>query len=321
MHRVLLIASGGGHTGHAYTVYQFIAGRIKADFIVPENDSFTIKKLKGLGILYPVLKPLEPKTPLPRSIPGFIRAFIESRRIPFHEYSVVVCFGSNHCIAPFITARLHGVLGAVVEDVMRIVTPSRAVKLLSRISNYIFLSWPEQKRIYPRGIYVGPLYENRVYEPKNKGYILVVTGTYGYPELVDTMLKTGLDNLVIQTGRDDPEKYRAKRPDLIIFDFDPDIARWIAGADVVICHQGRTAVDAALTYGKPVIIVNNPRWIRAQTVLDTYLLAEKIGARFYLWPNKEKLLRDIRSVKQWFKPRVYPNGAKYIAEILSSIGF
>jgi len=318
---VLLIASGGGHTGHAYTVYQFIDNRIRADFIIPENDPFTFKKLEGLGRLYPVIKPLEPKTPFIKAIPGFIKAFMESRKIPFHEYSSIVCFGSNHCIAPFLTAKLHGLIGAVVEDVMRIVTPSRAVRLLSRVSEHIFLSWPEQKKIYPRGVYVGPLYENRVYEPENKGYILIVTGTYGYPELVETMLSTGLDNLVIQTGRDDPEKYRARRPDLTIFDFDPDIARWIAGADLVICHQGRTAVDAALTYEKPVIIVNNPRWTRAQTVQDTYLLAKKIGAKFYLHPDKEKLLNDIKSVDKWFKPRHYPNGAKNIADILVSISF
>jgi len=143
---VLLIASGGGHTGHAYTVYQFINNRIKADFIIPENDPFTFKKLEGLGRLYPVLKPLEPKTPFIKAIPGFIKAFMESRKIPFHEYNTIVCFGSNHCIAPFLMAKLHGLIGAVVEDVMRIVTPSRAVDSSPMYRNTYSSPGPSRKR-------------------------------------------------------------------------------------------------------------------------------------------------------------------------------
>ncbi len=323
MRKILLVAGGGGHTGHAYTVAQFLKGRAELSFLIPRGDYYSMQKLRGLGEIYWVTKPFEPTTGYIEDIHRMARAFIESIRIRFNDYDAIACFGSNHCIAPITTAWLRGAKTILVESPVRIHTPSKTIRLLKYIADYIVVSWPEQRRFYPphKTIVSGPLYEKPKYPPSNKGYILVTTGTYGFPELVEHIVKLPLDNVVVQTGRTvDPSRYRGIRPGWVFFDYDPDLSKWIAGADIVISHLGRTIIDAVYAYCKPVVIVPNPRWIRGAPVYEAVALARK--TRSILVPRPEQLTIDIieeaRRRKRIIERicRETPNGARVVAELL-----
>jgi len=82
----------------------------------------------------------------------------------------------------------------------------------------------------------------------------------------------------LQTGRVDPKPYARRHPQWTIFSFDPDFGKWLAGAKVVITHFGKTAIDAVLSYRKPIIIVLNPEWRYTVGERDAKILAEKLNA-------------------------------------------
>lgn len=277
MERILLVAGGGGHTGHAYIFSQFLKRYFKLSFIIPRGDTYSRIKLRDLGEIYEAVKPFQPTEPYTTNIYKIVEAFIDVLHIPIQEYKLVICFGSNHCIAPIIYARIKGVKTLLVESPMRIVSQSRAYKYLKYFADYIFVSWNEQLKYYPpeKTVVIGPYYEKAKHPPRNEGYILVLTGTHGFPELVEEILKLPLEKAVIQTGRDDPEKYRRRKPEWVFFDYDPDLGRWISGAEIVVSHLGRTIIDSIYTYCKPVVIVPNPRWIRGVTIKDAVELARK----------------------------------------------
>ncbi len=317
-----MIAGGGGHTGHAYTVSQFLAGRAVLGYIIPRGDRYSREKLFGLGRIYEVYKPIPPTGGYAGSLHKFIPALIDSLKIPFREYDAVVCYGSNHCIAPSLVSKLfYGKPLILVESPVRIATPSKAVRILNPFADYVLVSWREQAGFYRRSIVVGPLYEEPRYRIRDEGYILVITGTQGFPELVEAVLRLPVEKAVVQTGRDNPGKYRGVKPGWVFFDYDPDLGRWMAGAALVITHFGRTAIDASLGYGKPTIIVPNPRWIMGHgaTLMDAVALSRKINAVLLPRPDSltPKLLKSVM-VKPPRPPRII-NGARVIAWMLEKI--
>jgi len=90
-----------------------------------------------------------------------------------------------------------------IEDVYRIEKPSRTIHLLYRLgaTTVVFLQWKDQAKIYDeKGVYAVLVYENHS-TVRDEGYILVVTGTVGNRELFKLLLRTGLDNLVVQIVR------------------------------------------------------------------------------------------------------------------------
>ena len=133
--------------------------------------------------------------------------------------------------------------------------------------------------------------------------------------LFDSIAKTGLKNVVLQTGRINPEKYKKIHSEWIVFDFDPDFQKWIAGASVVVSHLGKTVIDAALTYGKPVVIVPNPEWTHTAGLADAKILAKKLNAEIVEEISPENILNAIDKVREKKPPRYEDGAAKLIALI------
>ena len=229
---------------------------------------------------------------------------------------MVVSTGSNHSIAVALAGALHGARVVNMESSVRFVKPSRAYRLLRSVAWLNVVQWPEQCGFGGRPVLAGPFYEEPRYRSRDEGYVLVTTGTYGYRELFDELLTVPV-RIVLQTGRVDPTPYRAKRPDWTVFDFDPDIDRWIAGATLVVTHLGKTALDAALAYRKPVIIVHNPRWSRhGAGPLDAQAFARRIGARLAT-PRQVRRMLENEDIPSWEPPPPPADGAKLLAEILT----
>ena len=313
MVRVVVTASGGGHTGYAVALAQRLHGRADLLFIIPKGDVWSRSKVERFGEVVEVSKPRGPRDSLGKLVLRMPGAFFESLGCVPGGYDVFVSSGSNHSVPPAIVARLKGLRVYNVESSVRFTRPSLSARWLRLFSHVTVLQWEEQLKLHPNGVVYGPFYELPEYEPSDRGYILVTGGTYGHKLLFDAVSELELDNVVLQTGRVDPEPYVRKHPEWTVFRFDPDFGRWIAGASVVVSHLGKTVVDAALTYRKPVVIVPNPEWTLTAGWEDARILARKLNAVVVENISSKTLLEAIEEAKKR-KPPTYPDGAEKLAK-------
>jgi UDP-N-acetylglucosamine:LPS N-acetylglucosamine transferase len=152
-------------------------------------------------------------------------------------------------------------------------------------------------------------------KPENKGYILVTGGTHGHKLLFDVLAESNMRNVVLQTGKVDPEPYVRKHPEWKVLTFTEKFQELIAGAEIVVTHFGSTALEAAVVYRKPVVIVLNPEWTRTVGAIDAECLAEKLNAVFVSEAQLEILLKAIDEAKKRNVPAM-PSGAKNLAKII-----
>ncbi len=321
--RVLIAASGGGHTGHAVAIAErLLEMGVEVGFVVPDGDRWTESKVAGLGIVAArTPRFLEPGEGLLigllRSPAAILRALA---RVP-GGYDVIVATGSNHSVAAALAARLKGSDVVVVEATERFLGPSRALRALSPIARLVALQWEEQKAFSKRGVVVGPMLGRRRYEPSDEGYVLITAGTYGYRRLFDAALSAGLENVVLQTGKVDPSLYVSRRG-WRAFQFEADLERLIAGARVVVTHFGRTAVESACKYGKPTVLAPNPEWVwmrRPERMREAEIMARRLGA-YFLPPDRVTPdgLAEAIEAALGIRPAYCEDGAVRLAEIIAS---
>ncbi|ACL11159.1 Putative uncharacterized protein [Desulfurococcus amylolyticus 1221n] len=320
--RVLLIAGYGGHSGFAYAIgYYLVKKGVELDILVPKGYDWVKEKLGGLGEVYEVTLPRRPAEPLYKGIARWFQAFGESVKLcRNNKYPVVFASGSNFSIPPSLVCWLKDSRILTIEDVARFTRRSRATNILYRLGAEVFLHWDEQLQLYRRGIVAGPVYEPAIYESRDEGYILVTTGTFGHKALFDMLdrLEPGR-KIVLQTGDVDPEPYKRRHPEWIVFQYTSDIHKWIAGASLVITHYpGTTALTARLSYSKPVIMVYSPRHKLAAPRRDSLTLARKLGVIYLDSIEPVSLEEAIREAPLLKLPK-YRNGGEYIAEYIMRI--
>ncbi len=315
--KVVVTASGGGHTGYAVAIAQHLyeLKDVSMLFIVPRGDKWSRSKVEPFGRVIEVTKARHPNQSLIGSLPRLAKAFLESFRAVPKDYDIFISSGSNHSVPPAYVAKLKGLKIVNIESSVRFTSLSSSFRAIAKVADLNILQWEEQKKLFPDGVVVGPLYEKPVYEPYDGGYILVTGGTYGHRQLFDAVSQLDLDNIVLQTGRVNPEPYRKKHPKWIVFDFDPDFQRWMAGAAIVVTHLGKTVIDAALTYRKPVVIVPNPEWKLTAGWRDAEILAQKLNAEIVKEISPENIAKAIEKSRRKTPPR-YPNGAMRLKSLL-----
>ncbi|MEM0356033.1 MAG: glycosyltransferase [Desulfurococcaceae archaeon] len=288
--RILILASGGGHTGYAISIAERLVEldpSIEPLFIVPRGDKWSIDRINrklGETKFIEVAKLRNPGESLVKIIYRLPRTFIDSLRI-HGFFDVMICTGSNHGITPVITAWFRRVVKSIycIEDVFRLEKPSRAVNILHKLGlANVFLQWREQYRLYDkRSIYAGLVYEKPMYRSVDKGYVLVTMGTLGHPSLAELLLKTNLEYVIVQTGRlVDPQYIRSRKPGWRVFQFDPDIDKLIAEASVIVSSPGLTAINAAIAYRKPTIMVYNPNIVLGASFKEIARVAEMLNIPF-----------------------------------------
>jgi len=313
--KILLTASGGGHTGYAVALAQYLGAKAEIMFIAPSQDTWTISKIEKYGKYVETLKGRGPRDPYNVFIPRLIRSFWQSLSKVKGDFDVLVSTGSNHSIPPAVIGKIKG-LGLInIEACVRFTKASKSARILNMFSDMTVLQWEEQLELFRDGRVVGPFYEKPSYEIRDNGYILVTGGTWGFKGLYDAISSTDFDNVVMQTGRVDPEPYKSKHPDWTVFDFDPDLAKWMAGAKVVISHLGKTVIDASLTYRKPVVIAMNPEWTRTAGLDDAMMLAEKTNSILIDSFTKESIEEALSDAKKKTPPNL-KNGAEVLARII-----
>jgi len=306
--RILITASGGGHTAFAATIGRRLRRDHDVVFVVRKGDSNSRRRLERLGEVIETTSGRGPRGSLASALPRLAWGFLESLAM-LRDIDVVVCTGHNHSLPPTVASYLKGSRVYVLEDIVRFTSRGRAARIASWMAETVYLHWPEQANLYPsKGYVVGPVYEDPEVEPWDGGYILVTAGTYGYRELFDavSLASENLGKVVLQTGEVDPRRYEDKV--WKAFDYTMEFHLWIAGASVVVAHQAVTPVTAALAYSKPVVIVPNPDFRLAASPEEARVLARKIGAVYLKRPTPEGLTRAIQEARNR-RPLAIPNGA------------
>ncbi|MCE4620577.1 MAG: polysaccharide biosynthesis protein, partial [Desulfurococcales archaeon] len=178
------------------------------------------------------------------------------------------------------------------------------------------LAWEEQKRNYPEGIVVGPIYEPPIYEARDEGFILVTTGTLGLPRLYKVLARLGLDNIIVQSGDIPVEEVKKINPRWRVFQYTPGLARLIARASIVITHfPGMTAVTARLAYRKPVVLVQSWRHKLSADPREGPLLAEKLRVPYIKDLDPRAMAGALEEARS-LEPPSYPDGALRTAGII-----
>ena len=310
---VLILAGGGGHTGYAHILAQELEGRAELFFFVPEDDPLSRMRLEPFGRVQTLVKHRHPMTPFHQFIPRLLLSLLQSVIRVTGEYQVVVSTGSNFCVPPAIVSWLRMIPLINLESTDRFVKPSKTARILQPFSTVTALQWEDQRKIL-RGTVFGPILPKRRVKPWNGGYILIACGTYGYQKLLEAASGSHLKDIILQTGRIDPDRYRKRHPNWKVITTTERFYELIAGADVVVTPPGATPLEA-VTYGKPVVVVRYPEWSRAGTLKDVQLFAEKLNAPYLSELSPEVLIVAIEEAKRSERPRL-KDGARALAEYI-----
>ncbi|MEM3766720.1 MAG: glycosyltransferase [Candidatus Bathyarchaeia archaeon] len=314
---VLILAGGGGHTAYGYALAQRLYERANLHFLVPEDDRLSYERLSKFGSVGFLLKPREAKTPTREFVPRLIKAFIEAfNKVP-SEFDVVVSTGSNFCIPPSIFAWMKGIPVVNIESSVRFTKASKSALLLQPFSAITVLQWEEQKKLLKRGTVLGPLIPKPEVQPWNGGYILVTGGTLGHKKLFDIISESKLKNVVLQTGKVDPEPYRKRHPEWKILEHSAKFYELVAGADVVVTHFGATILEAVV-YRKPTVVIPNPEWTRTAGIEDAQHYVRKVNAVLISEIALENILNAIEKAKENYLPTL-PDGAENLAKMILNL--
>ncbi len=316
---VAVTAAPGGHAGYAYALGYWLSKLgLSLRFIAARGDRWARERLEPLGPVYEVTLPRRPGESSARMILRMPRTLLES--LPaVRSCRAVVSTGANLSVPPSLAGKLRRGRLAVLECATRVTSPARATRFLSRFADLLIVQWPDQVKLFPKARRVeavGPVYEPPRYEPRDEGYVLVTAGTLGHPRLFEAVSRLGLERVVLQTGRVDPEPYQRRHPGWTVFQWTGDIDRWIAGAHVVVTHLGITAMKAALGYGKPTVIVSSPHIPTPER--DARLYAERIGA-VYLERVEPRALEEALKRAVENPPRRVPSGAERAARLVAEL--
>jgi len=311
------LAGGGGHTAYGYALAQRLYGRANLHFLVPKGDRLSYERLSKFGSADYLLKPRDAKTPTREFLPKLVKAFAEAFKKLLDEFDVVVSTGSNFCVPPCFFAWLKGIPIVNIESSVRFTRPSKSALVLQPISTITALQWEEQKKLLKRGVVVGPLIPKPEVRPWNGGYVLVTGGTLGHKKLFDVISESDLKNVVLQTGKVDPEPYRRRHPEWKVIRYSTRFYELVAGAEVVVTHFGATILEA-LVYRKPTVVVPNPEWTRTAGIEDARYYVEKVNAVLVSGLNLRSLLMAIEEAKKR-EPPMLVDGAQRLSEVIMNL--
>jgi len=314
--RVLILAGGGGHTGFAYALAQRLKDKASMLFLIPEGDNLSYERLSGFGKVDYIPKPRGAKTPTAEFTCNLARAFAVSMKKVTRDFDVAVSTGSNFCIPPAFTAFSKRIQIVNIEGGVRFTRASLTARILQPFSAITALQWPEQKKLL-KGTVVGPLFHRPEIKPWNGGYILVTGGTLGHKQLFDAVNESNLKNIVLQTGKINPEPYRKRHPEWKIMRYSSKFPELLAGAELIVTHFGFTALES-VAYQKPAVMVLNPEWKRTVGKTDATIFAKKVGATFLSDVTLESLLDAIEEAKNNKTPAL-KDGAKVLAEMVLNL--
>jgi UDP-N-acetylglucosamine:LPS N-acetylglucosamine transferase len=97
--------------------------------------------------------------PTTRNLKNLIRNFFLARRV-LRDYAphVVISNGAGVAVPFFVLARRRKIATVYMEVYDRIDSRTLTGRLCAPFTDLFLLQWPEQRDLYPKGVFVGPLY-------------------------------------------------------------------------------------------------------------------------------------------------------------------
>lgn len=303
MAKVILLAGGGGHTGYAYSLAQYLSGKCELEAFYPQNDELSYKRLSKYARTKPLILPRGPKTGMGPFLKGLAKSFLQSSKLLKGKY-VIVSTGNNFCIPPCLISWIKSNPIINLEASVRFVGPSKTANILKRFAKVTALHWEEQKKIFPMGEVFGPIIAEPAVTPHNDGYILITGGTYGHSGLLASLDSLELENVVVQSGPHNLDKLKDQHPTWNIFGWSDKFHEILAGADVVVTASGSTVLESAIVYKKPTIISYNPEWTRTARYEDILMLTKKVNGVLLEKFNSSSLVEAIDKAKKQKPPEI-----------------
>ena len=148
--RVLCVGSSGGHLAQLLQLRAWWERCDRRWVTPPGSDVQT--QLEGEVVIHG-------HYPTTRNLPNTLRNLALARRV-LRDYrpDVVISTGAGVAFPFFLLARLLGIATVYLEVYDRIDLATLTGRLCYPLSDLFLLQWEEQRRHYPRGVFVGSVY-------------------------------------------------------------------------------------------------------------------------------------------------------------------
>lgn len=148
--RVLCVGSSGGHLAQLLQLRSWWERCDRMWVTSPGRDVQT--RLAGEVVVHG-------HYPTTRNLPNALRNLVLARRV-LHDYrpDVVISTGAGVAVPFFWLAKLSGITTVYLEVYDRIDLPTLTGRLCYPFTDLFLLQWEEQRRHYPRGVFVGSVY-------------------------------------------------------------------------------------------------------------------------------------------------------------------
>jgi UDP-N-acetylglucosamine--N-acetylmuramyl-(pentapeptide) pyrophosphoryl-undecaprenol N-acetylglucosamine transferase len=259
MSKICLAANSGGHLNQLLQLQRMLKGH-KYLYVTDKND-FS-KELARHEKVHFVEKFVLKQCLKNMSFSGPLRNFWQSYRVIKREQpDVIITTGAGTAFGSCLVGRLLGKKVIFIESIARCRNASTFGKIISLISNVVFVQWRRMLNEYPRAAYAGIIFDfsNVTVDDQKTNRIFVTTGTY---ELQFDRVLVALDSLkrkgaldadiVAQIGH---STYRAQHYKTFRFAPQNEIHDWVNNSELVICHGGSGSIMDALVRGKRVIAI------------------------------------------------------------------
>ncbi len=194
--------------------------------------------------------------------------------------STVLGVGGYAAVPAVIAGKLLGVSSAIHEQNAM---PGLSNRLLGRLVNRVFLTYPESERFFPaekvrvtgnpvrKSILQSFAETGKSVDSGKKFTLFIFGGSQGARRINDVLMEiffnselAGIENLKVihQTGDADFESvkkcYEEMNIEAEVYPFIKDMASIYLEADLIICRAGATTIAELLAAGKPAILIPYP---------------------------------------------------------------
>lgn len=245
---------------------------------------------------------------------------------------VVITTGAGVSMGMCFLARLASRKLIFIESVARTSSPSTFGKLISKISNKIFVQWEDLLGFYRSGTFSGMVFDfsgkENLFVNKKPESIVVITGTYPLQfnrllRELDALKQSGeiACNIVAQIGASD---YHPREFEFFDYCGQKKLHALIESSDLVICQGGSGSIFDSVLRGKKVIAV--PRLPQHDEFFDDHQVElvrklEKLGLILGLYDDIKNLKSKIQESGSFTpdaflmkKPQLYRDLADYLGQ-------
>ena len=159
---VMFACNVGGHFSQMMALHELF--ELYDSVLVTDNDRATkavpqLKDINHIEVIHSRRDTVKANQSSRFSyIVGYLKGFFVYRKIWLkYRPKVIVSTGSNIAVTLFWVGKLHGSKLIFIETRAKVYSQSLTGKLVRRISDQIYVQWPEMQKIYPEAKYCGTL--------------------------------------------------------------------------------------------------------------------------------------------------------------------